>query len=62
MYLKVGTTHFYRLALYNLVLGITTILLNVQMMNVTYGDMTLYGHATIIGALLGQLIFIFTTP
>ncbi len=27
MYLKVGMTHFYRLALYNLVLGLTNILL-----------------------------------
>ncbi len=27
MYLKVGTTHFNRLALYNLVLGLTDILL-----------------------------------
>ncbi len=50
MYLKVGTTHFYHLVLFNLVLGITSIFIEiqkVQMMNGIYGDMTLYGHATI---------------
>ncbi len=45
MYLEVGTTHFYYLALFNLVLGLTSIFIEiqeVQMMNGIYGDMTLY--------------------
>ncbi len=52
MYLEVGTTNFYHLALFNLVHGLTSIFIEiqeVQMMNGIYGDMTLYGHATIIG-------------
>ncbi len=32
MYLKVGRTHFYRLALYNLVLGLIEILLKSKML------------------------------
>ncbi len=32
MYLKVGTTHFYHLALYNLVLGLTDILLKSKLL------------------------------
>ncbi len=38
MYLEVGMTHFYRLALLNLVLGITQFIYikAVQMMNVTW--------------------------
>ncbi len=43
IYLNVGTTHFYRLALYNLVLGL----------------MTDNGHVTIIRVLLGQIIRVF---
>ncbi len=51
MYFEVGTTHFYHLALFNLVLGLTSIFIEiqeVQMMNGIYGDMTLYGYATIL--------------
>ncbi len=50
IYMKHGTTHFYHLALYNLVPGQTYFIKiqAVQMMNVIYGDMTLYSHATII--------------
>ncbi len=58
MYLKVSTTHFYHLALFNLVLGLTSIFIEiqeVQMMNGIYGDMTLYGHTTILG---GQQVHI----
>ncbi len=58
MYLEVGTTHFYHLALFNLVLSLTSIFIEiqeVQMMNGIYGDMTLYGHATILG---GQQVHI----
>ncbi len=56
MYLEVGTTHFYHLALVNLVLGLSSIFIEeVQMMNDIYGDMTLYGHATILG---GQQVHI----
>ncbi len=46
------TTHFYHLALFNLVLGLTSIFIEIQevhMMNGIYGDMTLYSHATILG-------------
>ncbi len=42
----------------NLVLGLTSIFIEiqeVQMLNGTYGDMTLYGHATILG---GQQVHI----
>ncbi len=51
MYLKVGTTHFYLLDFYNLVFGLTYFIKieAVQMMNIIYSDMTLYGQATIIG-------------
>ncbi len=49
MYLEVGTTHFYHLAFgawpYDYFIEIQ----DVQMMNGIYGDITLYGHATIIG-------------
>ncbi len=57
MYLKVGTTHFYHLALYNLVLGLREILLKSKMLKwwMSHGDMTMYSHATILGVLLGQL-------
>ncbi len=60
-YLKVGTTHFYRLALYNLVLGLTDIWLKSKLFKwwMLDGDMTDYGHATIIGVLLGKLIRVF---
>ncbi len=43
---------FYHFALFNLVLGLSSIFIEiqeVQMMNGIYGDMTLYGHATILG-------------
>ncbi len=43
---------FHHLALFNLVLGLTSIFIEiqeVQMMNGIYGDMTLYSHATIQG-------------
>ncbi len=59
MYLEVGTTHFFHLALLNLVLGLTSIFIEiqeVQMMNGIYGDMTLYNHATILG---GQQVHIY---
>ncbi len=52
MYLEVGMTHFYHLALFNLVLGLTSIFIEiqeVQMMNGIYDDMTLYSPATILG-------------
>ncbi len=52
MYLEVDTTHFYHLSLFNLVLGLTSIFIEiqeVQMMNSIYDDMTLYNHATILG-------------
>ncbi len=58
MYLEVGITNFYHLALFNLVLGLTSIFIEiqeVQMMNGIYGDMTLYSHATILG---GQQVHI----
>ncbi len=58
MYLEVGMTHFDHLALFNLGLGFTSIFIEiqeVQMMNGIYGDMTLYGHATI---LRGQQVHI----
>ncbi len=53
MYLKVGTTYFYRLALYNFVLGLTDILLKSKLFKwwMLHGDMTDYGHVTIIGVL-----------
>ncbi len=41
----------FNLALFNLVLGLTSIFIEiqeVQMMNGIYGDMTLYSHATIL--------------
>ncbi len=58
MYLKVGTTHVFRLALCNFVLGLTNILLKSKLFKwcMSYGDMTNYGHATIIRVLLGKLI------
>ncbi len=58
MYMKVDTTHFHRLSLCNLVLGLTDILLKSKLFKrwMSYGDMTDYGHATIIGVLLGKLI------
>ncbi len=61
MYLKVGTTHFYRLALYNLVLGLTDILLKSKLFKwwMLHGDMTMYSHATILGVLLGQISQLF---
>ncbi len=42
MYLKVGTTHFYSLALYNLVLGLMDILLKSKLFKwwMSHGDMT----------------------
>ncbi len=52
MYLEVGSTHFYHLVLFNLVLGLSSIFIEiqeVQMMNGIYRNMTLYGHATILG-------------
>ncbi len=52
MYLEVGMTHFSHLALFNLVLGLMSIFIEiqeVQMMNGIYGNMTLYGHAKILG-------------
>ncbi len=51
MYLEGGTAHFYHVALFNLVLGHSSIFIEiqeVQMMNGIYGDMTLYSHATIL--------------
>ncbi len=42
----------FHLALFNLVLGLMSMFIeiqDVQMMNGIYGDLTLYGHATIIG-------------
>ncbi len=61
MYLKFGTTHFYRLALYNLVLSLTDILLKSKLFTwwMSHGDMTDYGHVTIIWVLLGQIIRVF---
>ncbi len=58
IYLKVGTTHFYHLALCNLVLGLTNILLKSKLFRwwMSYCYMTDYGHATIIGVLLGKII------
>ncbi len=58
MYLKAGMTHFYRLALYNLVLALTDILLKSKLFTwwMSHGDMTDYGHVTIIGVLLGQIM------
>ncbi len=51
MYLEVSMTDFYHLALFNLVLGLSSIFIEiqeVQMMNGICGDMTLYSHATFI--------------
>ncbi len=61
MYLKVGTTHFYHLALCNLVPDIMDILFKSKLFKwwMLHGDMTDYGHATIIGVLLGQIISVF---
>ncbi len=58
MYFEVGTTHFYHLALFNLVLGLKSIFIEIQevkMKNSIYGDMTLYSHTTILG---GQQVHI----
>ncbi len=59
MYLMDGITHFYHLALCNLVLGLMNILLKSKLFRwwMSYGDMTVYGHATIIEVLLGQIIY-----
>ncbi len=50
MYPKVSTTHFYHLALCNLVLCLTNILLKSKLFKwwMTHSDMTVYHHATII--------------
>ncbi len=58
MYLKVSTIHFCHLALCNVVLGLTNILLKSKLFRwwMSYDGMTDYGHATIIGVLLGQII------
>ncbi len=52
---------FYCLALYNLVLGLTTILLKSKLFKwwMSHGDMTDYGHATILVLLLGDYRYIY---
>ncbi len=51
MYLEVGTTYFYHFALYNFVLGLTTILLKSELFRwwMSYGAMAVYGHVTMLG-------------
>ncbi len=49
MYLEVDTTHFYRLALHNLFKS------KLFKWWMSHGDMTDYGHITIIGVLFNSL-------
>ncbi len=53
---------FYSLALYNLVLGLMDIWLKFKLFKwwMSHGDMTDYSHATILGVLLGDYIYIYT--
>ncbi len=53
---------FDRLALYNLVLGLTNILLRSKLFKwwMSHGDMKDDGHATILAVLLGDYLYIYT--